>query len=86
MTAADLTGARLTVYGTSWCPDVRRSRALLDDAGVGYRYVDLEQDAAATRMVRSLQNGHRRIPTVVWDDGTVLVEPDDDELRAALES
>ncbi|WP_425433578.1 glutaredoxin family protein [Kineococcus xinjiangensis] len=78
--------AGLVVYGTGWCPDVRRSRALLDGAGVPYRYVDVEVDAAAERLVRGLQAGQRRVPTLVWADGGVLVEPGDEELRAQLDA
>ena len=74
----------LVVYGTGWCPDVRRSRALLDNAGLPYRYVDLEQDAAATAYVRGLQQGGRRIPTVVRPDGSHIVEPGDAEFLAFL--
>ena len=74
----------LTVYGASWCPDVQRSRALLDRQGVEYSYVDVEADAAAEARVRDLQDGARRIPTIVWDDGSFLVEPSDDELSARL--
>ncbi|WP_290062204.1 glutaredoxin domain-containing protein [Amycolatopsis solani] len=74
----------LTVYGASWCPDVKRSRALLDGLGIEYSYVDVEADAAAEARVRELQNGARRIPTIVWADGTFLVEPSDDELSARL--
>ncbi|RSD16494.1 glutaredoxin family protein [Amycolatopsis eburnea] len=74
----------LTVYGASWCPDVKRSRALLDGHGVEYSYVDVETDPAAEARVRELQDGARRIPTIVWDDGTFLVEPSDDELSARL--
>ncbi|MER7416935.1 glutaredoxin family protein [Micromonospora peucetia] len=74
----------LVVYGTGWCPDVRRSRALLDAAGVAYHYVDLEQDEAATTLVRQLQHGLRRIPTLLWPDGTFLVEPTDEDLRNHL--
>ena len=70
----------LVVYGTGWCPDVRRSRALLDNTGLPYRYVDLEQDAGATAYVRGLQHGRRRIPTVVRSDGSHIVEPGDAEL------
>jgi len=72
------------VYGASWCPDVKRSRALLDRLGVEYSYVDVEADAAAEARVRELQDGARRIPTIVWEDGTFLVEPSDDELSARL--
>ncbi|MFI5591860.1 glutaredoxin domain-containing protein [Amycolatopsis sp. NPDC051758] len=75
---------KLTVYGASWCPDVKRSRALLDREGVEYSYVDVEADAAAERRVRELQDGARKIPTIVWEDGSFLVEPSDDELSARL--
>jgi glutaredoxin len=75
---------KLTVYGASWCPDVKRSRALLDREGVEYSYVDVEADAAAEQRVRELQDGARRIPTIVWEDGSFLVEPSDDELSARL--
>ncbi|MEA5364354.1 glutaredoxin domain-containing protein [Amycolatopsis sp., V23-08] len=75
---------KLTVYGASWCPDVKRSRALLDREGVEYSYVDVEEDADAEQRVRALQDGERRIPTIVWDDGTFLVEPSDAELSARL--
>jgi mycoredoxin len=79
---------QLTVYGTSWCPDVRRSRALLDKAGVPYTYFDVETGEHAEQAesaVRLLQEGSRRIPTLVWPDGTHLVEPSDEALRAHLD-
>lgn len=76
--------SELTVYGTGWCPDVRRSRALLDRAGVPYRYVDLDEDAFAASLVRALQYGRRRIPMIAWPDGRCLVEPTDEQLAAHL--
>ncbi|MEV0804967.1 glutaredoxin family protein [Micromonospora sp. NPDC050200] len=79
-----VTGTDLVVYGTGWCPDVRRCRALLDAAQVTYRYVDLDEDPAAVALVRMLQHGPRRVPTLVWPDGRLLVEPTDDVLRAHL--
>lgn len=75
---------KLTVYGASWCSDVKRSRALLDSLSVEYDYFDVEEDSAAEQRVRALQDGERRIPTLVWPDGTHLVEPSDDELSAHL--
>nr|WP_205707930.1 glutaredoxin domain-containing protein [Kineococcus vitellinus] len=74
----------MVVYGAGWCPDVRRSRALLEAEGVAHRYVDVEADDDAAELVRGLQHGARRIPTIVWPDGSHLVEPSDDELRARL--
>ncbi|OZM70401.1 NrdH-redoxin [Amycolatopsis antarctica] len=73
------------VYGASWCPDVRRSRALLDGRGIAYEYVDVEASEQADAAVRVLQDGARRIPTIVWPDGGHLVEPSDEELAAYLD-
>jgi glutaredoxin len=75
---------QVVVYGTGWCPDVRRTRAHLDTLGVPYRYVDVESDTRAEQRVRALQRGARRVPTVVLPDQRVLVEPPDDVLAAAL--
>ncbi|WET82508.1 glutaredoxin domain-containing protein [Amycolatopsis sp. QT-25] len=74
----------LTVYGAGWCPDVERSRALLDAKGIEYDYIDVEANTTAEKTVRALQNGERRIPTIVWPDGTHLVEPSDHELTTHL--
>lgn len=75
---------RVTVYGADWCPDVQRSRALLDGAGVAYAYVDVEADPHAEATVKRLQDGARRIPTILLPGGGVLVEPSDPELTDAL--
>jgi glutaredoxin len=84
MTKNNAQDEQLVVYGADWCPDVRRTRAVLDRADASYRYVDIEQDAQALAIVRRLQRGERRIPTLVWGDSSHLVEPSDDELRAQL--
>ena len=84
MTKNNAQDEQLVVYGADWCPDVRRTRAVLDRADASYRYVDIEQDAQALAAVRRLQRGGRRIPTLVWGDSSYLVEPSDDELRAQL--
>ena len=72
----------LTVYGASWCGDCHRTRRYLDWAGVSYRYVDLRADPAAQRLLDDA--GYRAIPVVVTPGGTVLVEPSDRELAAAI--
>lgn len=74
----------LTVYGANWCGDCHRTRRYLDGAGVPYRYVDLLVDAAGQQLLDDA--GYRAIPVVVTPRGTVLIEPSDRELAAALEA
>ena len=68
------------LYGTNWCPDTRRSRAIMDRANVIYAWYDIEEDKDACAFVEQVNEGNRSVPTIVFPDGTILVEPDDSEL------
>ena len=74
----------LTVYGAHWCPDCRRAKSFLGDHQIPYAWVNIEEDAAAEQLVIRLNDGKRIIPTIVFDDGTRLVEPSNAELAAKL--
>lgn len=74
----------IVMYGTSWCPDCRRAQRVLDQHGVVYRYVNIEEDAAAAEYVVRVTNGYRSVPTIVFPDGAVLVEPSNLQLQAKL--
>ena len=76
----------LVVYGTSWCPDVARSRALLDRKVIPYAYidVDVEEDAVANEYCAELNRGVRKVPTIKFESGLVLIEPSDEVLGRAL--
>ncbi|MBK5267112.1 MAG: NrdH-redoxin [Acidimicrobiia bacterium] len=71
-------------YGTAWCGDCRRSKALLEKHGVDYAYVDLEEHPALVEEVVRRNNGLRSIPTIVFPDGSHLTEPSDLDLSAKL--
>jgi thioredoxin reductase (NADPH) len=74
----------LLVYGTTWCSDCKRSKQFLGEQRVPYTYVDVDDDAAGLAVVEHHNAGKRIIPTIVFPDGRVLVEPSNAELAAAL--
>ena len=74
----------LRVLGTSWCSDCTRSKRFLDDHGVAYEWTDIEENEAAAREVEALNDGARVVPTIVLGDGSILVEPSDEQLAGAL--
>lgn len=76
----------ITVYGTSWCPDCRRAQRVLELNRVPYTYVNIEEDEAAAEYVVRLNRGNRSVPTIVFPDGAVLVEPSNLELQQKLVS
>ena len=67
--------AALTVYSTPWCGYCHRLARQLDREGIEYVAVDIEDDAAAADLVRSVNGGNATVPTVVFDDGTSLTNP-----------
>ena len=77
---------RVKVYGTSWCPDTARARACLERHGVGFTFCDIEQDKQGLAYVEKVNRGKRSVPTIVFPDGSLLVEPSDEELVARLKA
>jgi thioredoxin reductase (NADPH) len=74
----------ITLYGAHWCPDCRRAKQFLGEHQVPYTWVDIEQDADAEQFVIEKNAGKRIIPTIVFADGSFLVEPSNAELAAKL--
>jgi thioredoxin reductase (NADPH) len=74
----------LTVYGAPWCSDCKRAKKFLGEQRVHYNWVDVEQDPDGLALVERVNQGRRIIPTIVFDDGSTLVEPSNAELAAKL--
>jgi mycoredoxin len=79
-----MTSEQIVMYGTSWCPDCRRAQRVLEQHGVAYTYVNIERDAQAAAYVVELNRGNQSVPTIVFPDGTVLVEPSNMQLQAKI--
>ncbi|MBI4491180.1 MAG: mycoredoxin [Chloroflexi bacterium] len=80
-----MTDNALTVYGTTWCGDCHRARRVLDQRGVGYRWIDIDAEPGAQEVVLRLNGGLRVVPTIIFPDGSVLTEPSNRELLARLQ-
>lgn len=74
----------ITVYGAHWCPDCHRSKQFLGEHQIPYRWVDVEEDEAGERFVIRANRGKRRIPTILFADGSVMSVPSNAELAAKL--
>lgn len=75
---------RLTLYGANWCGDCRRAKKFLGEQRIHYKWVDITDNDEAIAFVEKVNDGKRRIPTLVLNDGAVLSNPDNAELAAAL--
>ena len=76
--------SNITVYGAPWCPDCKRSKQFLGEQRVPYQWVDIDEDEEGRRRVQEVNSGRQIIPTIVFQDGSILVEPTNAELAAKL--
>jgi mycoredoxin len=74
----------ITIYGTPWCGDCRRALRVLDQHKANYHYVDIEHDDAARYHVERINRGNRSVPTILFPDGSILVEPSSATLAEKL--
>lgn len=74
----------ITVYGTHWCPDCRESKQFLGEHQIPYNWIDIEEDKEAEAFVIKTNKGKRIVPTIVFADGSFLVEPSNAELAVKL--
>jgi len=75
---------KIDFYTTDWCGDCVRSKALLNKLGLDFNEINVDLNEDANEYIKSLQVNQRRIPTIVFDDESFLVEPSDVELENKL--
>ena len=81
----------ITIYSAGWCPDCRRVKNFLEERGVEFREIDIEEDEESEELVLRVNNGRRKVPTLKIGERYFACSPFNaqklaDELRIALNS
>jgi glutaredoxin len=81
----------ITIYSAGWCPDCRRVKKFLNERGVEFREVDIEEDEESEELVLRVNNGRRKVPTLKVGERYFACSPFNaqklaDELRIPLNS
>ncbi|MFD4182513.1 mycoredoxin [Rhodococcus sp. NPDC058514] len=83
MTATEI-AADLTIYSTTWCGYCRRLKKQLDESGISYHAIDIEDDPASADFVGSVNDGNHVVPTVKYADGSTATNPTLAQVKQAL--
>ena len=75
---------KIDFYTTDWCGDCVRSKALLKKLNLAFNEINVDLNEDANEYIKTLQVNQRRIPTIVFEDKSFLVEPSDVELENKL--
>jgi thioredoxin reductase (NADPH) len=66
----------IRVAGTLWSPQSHNVKDFLSRNRIPYQWLDIEADEQTRVLVDSTQNGDRRLPVVLFPDGSTLIQPD----------
>jgi mycoredoxin len=72
------------MFSTQWCGDCRRAKRVFAARDVPYTEIDIGCDEAAAERVMRINHGARSVPTILFPDGSTLVEPSTSDLEAKL--
>ncbi len=75
---------QIRMYGTRWCPDCSRAKQVFSKNNIQYTWIDIEQDPEAAVYVEKVNKGSKSVPTIIFPDGSILVEPSNAELEKKL--
>ena len=79
-----MTQQQIRMFGAPWCPDCKRAKQFLNEQRVPYEWNDIDRDEEAREYVQRINGGRQIIPTIVFSDGSILVEPSNAELAEKL--
>ena len=73
----------VTMFSTRWCGYCRRLKRQMEDEGIPFREVDLDEDPSHDDRIVRATGGFRTVPTLEVS-GRLLVNPTIGEVREAL--
>ena len=76
-----LAPAQIVMYTTEYCADCLRAKKFFEANNIPHIRVGLEGNEEATEFVIRVNNGYRSVPTIIFPDGSILVEPSWEELK-----
>jgi glutaredoxin-like protein len=74
----------IRIYGTTWCGDCIRTRSYLLRHQIAFEWIDIDRDKEGEKYVIQINKGMRSVPTILFPDGSILVEPTNSEIEVKL--
>ena len=75
-----------TMYSTSWCGYCKRLKSQLNDLGITFNEVNIEEVPGTAEIVEKVNNGNQTVPTLVFSDGTAMTNPSAKQVQEKLQS
>jgi len=76
-----LNPSKIVMYTTKYCSDCLRAKKFFEENNISVEQITLEDNPEAAEFVIKVNNGFQSVPTIIFPDGSILVEPSWDELK-----
>ena len=75
---------KIKMYGTPTCGDCVIAKQVFNEKGMAVDFINIADSKEDTKKAIELNNGVRRIPVIIFEDGSILVEPSRHELLVKI--
>jgi len=76
--------SNIKMYGTPTCKDCVIAKEVFQELGTDYEFINIADSQEATEIAIELNNGVRRIPVILFEDNSILVEPTREQLKVKM--
>jgi len=70
-----LAGKDFVMFSTDWCGYCKRLKSQLNENGITFREINVEQEINYAAFVEKVNGGNRIVPTLLFSDGAALTNP-----------
>jgi len=70
-----LAGKDFVMFSTDWCGYCKRLKGQLNENGITFREINVEQEMGYASFVEKVNGGNRVVPTLLFSDGAALTNP-----------
>jgi len=70
-----ITGTDFVMFSTEWCGYCKRLKGQLNEVGITFREINIEQESQYASFVELVNGGNQVVPTLLFADGSSLTNP-----------
>jgi len=79
-------GGDFVMFSTHWCGYCKRLKSQLNESGIEFREVNVEEEIQYAPFVELVNGGNRVVPTLLFSDGSSLTNPSVIAVKAKISS
>jgi mycoredoxin len=74
------------MYSTEWCGYCKRLKSQLNEIGITFEEINIEEVSGTAEIVEKVNGGNRTVPTLVFSDGTAMTNPSAKQVQEKLQT